>query len=439
MRCAMVAAGGLARDDRGSDMAQDTAAARPWLSIVGIGEDGADGLSPAACALIGAADRVFGGARHLALAGPLITGTATPWPSPFADGIAAVLAARGQKVCVLASGDPFLHGVGATLARQVPADEMHVIPAPSAFSLAAARLGWPLAEIAQVSLHGRDIGRIRPALQPGARILALTSDGDGPRQVAALVSALGFGATRLTVLEALGGPRERVRATVAAQFDLDDVGPLNVVALEVIAAPEAAVLPLTCGLPDDLFAHDGQLTKREIRAMTLSALAPRQGELLWDVGAGAGSVAIEWLLTHPSLSAIAIEGHPTRAERIGQNAQALGVPHLDIVTGTAPEAFADLPPPDVVFIGGGGSEPGMLEGALAALKPGGRLVANAVTLETEAVLLASYQRWGGSLNRIALSRAVAVKGMTGWRPAMPVTQWSMVKPMESQEPMENPA
>ncbi len=420
-------------------MAQDTAAAMPWLSIVGIGEDGALGLSPAACALIRAADRVFGGARHLALAGDLITGTATPWPSPFADGIAAVLAARGQKVCVLASGDPFLHGVGATLARHVPAQEMRVIPAPSAFSLAAARLGWPLAQTEQVSLHGRDIGRIRPALQPGARVLALTSDGDGPRQVAALLSALGFGATRLTVLEALGGPHERVRSVEAAGFDLKDVGPLNVVALEIAAAPEAPVLPLTCGLPDEMFAHDGQLTKREIRAMTLSALAPRHGELLWDVGAGAGSIAIEWLLTHPSLRAIAIEGHPTRAERIGQNALALGVPHLDIVTGTAPDAFAGLPRPDVIFIGGGGSEPGVMEGALAALKPGGRLVANAVTLETEAVLLTYFQQWGGSLIRMAVSRAVPVKGMTGWRPAMPVTQWSMVKAMADPQAVENPA
>lgn len=414
-------------------MGEDTAAATPWLSIVGIGEDGARGLSPAASTLIRAADQVFGGARHLALAGDLITGTATPWPSPFSDGIAAVLAARGRTVCVLASGDPFLHGVGATLARQVPADEMRVIPAPSAFSLAAARLGWPLAQTAQVSLHGREIGRIRPFLQPGARVLALTSDGAGPGQLAALLAALGFGGTRLTVLEALGGPHERVRTVEAAAFDLDDVGPLNVVALEIIAAPTAAVLPLTCGLPDEMFAHDGQLTKREIRAMTLSALAPHQGELLWDVGAGAGSIAIEWLLSHPSLRAIAIESHPARAERIAHNAQALGVPDLEVVVGTAPDAFAGLPRPDVVFIGGGGSEPGVMEGALAALKPGGRLVANAVTLETEAVLLAYFQRWGGSLIRMAVSRAVPVKGMTGWRPAMPVTQWSVVKAMAAPE------
>ncbi|WP_029006269.1 bifunctional cobalt-precorrin-7 (C(5))-methyltransferase/cobalt-precorrin-6B (C(15))-methyltransferase [Azorhizobium doebereinerae] len=409
-------------------MAGDTAAAPPWLSIVGIGEDGADGLSKAARALVAEAELVFGGARHLALAGDLVRGTSCPWPSPFSEGIAQVVAARGRRVCVLASGDPFLHGVGATLSRHVPASEMRVLPAPSAFSLAAARLGWPLQETAQVSLHGREIGRIRPFLQPGARILVLTSDGEGPAQVAALLSALGFGGTRLTVLEALGGPRARIREARADAFDLSDVDPLNVLALEVRASPAAAVLPLTCGLPDELFAHDGQLTKREIRAMTLAALAPRHGEVLWDVGAGAGSIAIEWLLTHPSLSALAIEQDETRAARIRANAAALGVPDLSLVIGAAPGAYVGLPRPDVVFIGGGGSEPGVLPGALAALKPGGRLVANAVTLETEAVLLDHYARLGGSLTRIAVSRAVPVKGMTGWRPAMPVTQWSYVKP-----------
>ncbi len=408
-------------------MVGDTAAARPWLSIVGIGEDGADGLSPAARALVGDAELVFGGARHLALAGALVRGTPCPWPSPFSEGIAQVVAARGRKVCVLASGDPFLHGVGATLSRHVPADEMRVLPAPSAFSLAAARLGWPLQETAQVSLHGKAIGRIRPFLQPGARILALTSDGDGPAQVACLLAALGFGAARLTVLEALGGPRERMRPATAAGFDLADVDSLNILALEVPADTASQALPLTCGLPDELFDHDGQLTKREIRAITLSALAPRAGEHLWDVGGGTGSIAIEWLLTHPSLSATAIEQDETRAERIRANAGNLGVPHLAVVTGIAPQAYAGLPQPDVVFIGGGGSEPGVLAGALAALKPGGRLVANAVTLETEAVLLEHYARLGGSLARLSVSRAVPVKGMTGWRPAMPVTQWSVVK------------
>lgn len=406
-------------------MAGDTAPAAPWLSIVGIGEDGADGLSAAARGVIGEAEIVFGGARHLALAGALVTGTARVWPSPFADGIREVLAARGRKVCVLASGDPFLHGVGATLARQVPAGEMRVLPAPSAFSLAAARLGWALQDIACVSLHGREIGRVRPHLHPGSRVLALTSDETGPAALASLLTHLGFGASRLTVLEALGGPRERIRAARAEDFALEGIAPLNLLAIEV--AGDAPVLHLGRGLPDDLFEHDGQITKRDIRAMTLSALAPRRGERLWDIGAGSGSIAIEWLLCDPSLTACAIEQDATRAARIARNAANLGVPHLPVTLGAAPDALAGLPPPDAIFVGGGASRPGVLDAALAALKPGGRIVVNAVTLETEAELLALHARLGGDLVRLAISRASPVKGMTGWRPAMPVTQWSWTR------------
>ncbi|MFG1426393.1 precorrin-6y C5,15-methyltransferase (decarboxylating) subunit CbiE [Roseixanthobacter glucoisosaccharinicivorans] len=404
----------------------ETAAPAPWLSIVGIGEDGLDGLSPAARARIEQARIVFGGARHLALAAEAIRGEAHPWPSPFAEGVAQVLAARGKTVCVLASGDPFLHGVGATLARAVPAREMHVIPAPSAFCLAAARLGWALADVAQVSLHGREIGRIRPFLHPGCRILVLTSDESGPPDLAALLAGLGFGASRLTVLEALGGPRERIRTAQAHEFALPGIDPLNVLAIEVQGT--GAVLTRASGLDDALFEHDGQITKREIRAVTLSALAPRKGEVLWDVGGGSGSIAIEWLLADPSLAAIAIESHPVRAARIARNAEALGVPHLRIVEGTAPGALGGLPAPDAIFLGGGASEHGVVAAAEAALKPGGRLVANGVTLETEAVLLALHARLGGDLLRLALSRAEPIKGMTGWRPAMPITQWRWMKP-----------
>ncbi len=410
-------------------MAPHTASPRAWLSIVGIGEDGAAGLSPAARGLICDAELVFGGARHLALAGDLVTGEPRAWPSPFSEGIAQVLAARGRKVCVLASGDPFLHGVGATLARHVPADEMRVIPAPSGFSLAAARLGWALQDVSCISLHGREIGRIRPILHPGSRILALTSDADGPAAVCALLDTLGFGASQVVVLEALGGPRERVRRVQASDFALPDIDPLNLLAITVEGS--APVLHLGRGLPDALFEHDGQITKREIRALTLSALAPRRGETLWDIGAGAGSVAIEWLLCDPSLKAIAIEAAPERAARIARNAAALGVPHLRVVEGTAPAALSGLPVPDAIFVGGGGSEEGVLDGAIFDLKPGGRLVANAVTLETEALLLGLHARLGGDLVRLAVTRAAPVKGMTGWRPAMPVTQWVWVKPLET--------
>lgn len=396
-----------------------------WLSIVGIGEDGADGLSPAAAHLVRSADMVFGGARHLALAGNLVTGEAHAWPSPFSQGIAAVVAARGRRVCVLASGDPFCHGVGATLARYVPAHEMRVIPAPSAFSLAAAALGWALQDVVCVSLHGREIARLRPHLHPGTRILALTSDAEGPAALARMVTDLGFGASEIILLEALGGPRARVRSARAEAFDFSRIDPLNLVAVRVEGS--GAVLHLGRGLPDSLFDHDGQITKREIRAMTLSALAPRRGECLWDIGAGAGSVAIEWLLCDPSLSAVAIEQDGSRAARIARNALALGVPHLRIVEGVAPGALAGLPCPDAIFVGGGGSEEGVMDAAIFDLRPGGRLVANAVTLETEAVLLALHARLGGDLTRLAVSRAVPVKGMTGWRPAMPVTQWIWTK------------
>ena len=397
-----------------------------WLSIVGIGEDGVAGLSLNARALVSDAEVVFGGARHLALAASLVRGEARPWPSPFH--VSGVAALRGRRVCVLASGDPFLYGVGATLTRHVAPEEMRVVPAPSAFSLAAARLGWSLADTVQLSVHGRPLELVRPHLQPGARLLLLTADGDGPARLAALLTDTGFGASRVVVLEALGGPRERVRESLAAAAAFGAVDPLNVVAITVAAAADARVLPRAPGLPDALFDNDGQLTKREIRAVTLSALAPRRGELMWDVGAGAGSVAIEWMLADPSLSAIAVEARPDRAARIRANAAALGVPGLAVVEGTAPAALAGLPAPDAVFVGGGASEAGVLDAVVAALRPGGRLVVNAVTLETEAVLIARHAGQGGALVRLAVARAAPVAGMTGWRPAMPVTQWTWEKP-----------
>lgn len=398
-----------------------------WLSVVGIGEDGVAGLGDAAKRLIGEAEIVFGGKRHLALADELIKGEARAWPSPFDTAMREVVALRGQKVCVLASGDPFLHGVGVTLARHVSAGETIVIPAPSAFSLAASRLGWALQDVETVSLHGHAIDLIRPLLQPRRRVLALTSDGDGPAAVAALLAGHGFGASKLTVLEALGGPDERVRTTTARGFDLEKTNALNVLALEIETGPEARVLPLTTGRADDLFEHDGQITKRAVRAVTLAALAPRRGELLWDIGAGSGSIAIEWMLADPAMRAVAIEGDAERAARIGRNAAAFGVPGLQVVEGTAPSALAGLPAPDAIFIGGGGTDAGVMDAAVAALPSGGRLVANAVTLEMEALLLARHAALGGELTRIAISRETAIGSMSGWRPAMPVTQWSWVK------------
>ncbi|MGA9605255.1 MAG: precorrin-6y C5,15-methyltransferase (decarboxylating) subunit CbiE [Methyloceanibacter sp.] len=403
------------------------ASTRRWLSIVGIGEDGIEGLSATARALVSGADIVFGGERHLKLASPLIKGRASAWPSPFARGIDDVLAARGSQVCVLASGDPFNYGVGSVLAGRVPPEETLVVPAPSAFSLAAARLCWALPETALVSLHGRELSRIRPHLHHGARILALTSDSEGPAALARLLTETGFGTSRMSVLEAIGGGNERVRSATAESFALAGIAALNTVAIEVEARAHARVISFGAGLDDALFEHDGQITKREIRAITLSSLAPRRGQLLWDVGAGSGSVAIEWMLAHPSMRAAAIEARADRAARINRNAAALGVPGLEVVEGQAPEALSGLAPPDAIFVGGGASEEGVLDAAIAGLRSGGRLVANAVTLQTEALLIARHAELGGTLTRIAISRADAVGGKTAWRAAMPVTQFVWVK------------
>ncbi len=329
---------------------------------------------------------------------------------------------------MLASGDPFHYGIGAVLARHIDTREMVVVPAPSAFSLAAARLGWSLPDTTLLSVHGRTLDLLRPHLQPGARILALTSDGDGPAAVAKLLNESGFGASRLTVLEALGGPRERISTTLAADDALGAIDPLNTLAIEVVAAANARILPRAPGLPDAMFEHDGQITKREIRSLTLSSLAPCRGQLLWDIGAGSGSVSIEWMLADPATRAIAIEQNAERAARIRRNAAAFGVPGLEIVEAAAPAAFAGLAAPDAVFIGGGASDTDVLDTAARALRSGGRLVVNAVTVKTEALLLTRHAALGGELTRVAISRAGPIGAETGWRPAMPVTQWVWVKP-----------
>ena len=386
----------------------------------------------AARELIQSAAVVFGGARHLTLAAPLIRGIPRPWPVPFDPNVAEVLKLRGRAVCVLASGDPFLYGVGSLLSRHVSCEETLALPAPSAFSLAASRLLWPLPQTALLSLCGRSLDHVRPHLHPGARILTLVSGHDVPVKLARLLCDLGFRHSRVTVLESLAGPRERIRSASANSFDLESIASLNMVALEVIADLGARILPKAAGLADELFEHDGQITKREIRALTLSALAPRRGELLWDLGAGSGSVAIEWLLADASLNAVAVERRPERVARIRRNAAAFGVPHLTVIEGSAPSVLEGSAVPDAVFIGGGAATPGMIDTVQNALRPAGRLVVNAVALETEIVLLKYQSQCGGSLTRIAIARADPIGGkdgrMTGWRCAMPVMQWVWVKP-----------
>jgi len=406
----------------------ETNTVRRWLSIVGIGEDGIDGLTAHARALVSGAELVVGGARHLALAAPLIRGDTLPWPSPLSDAFPLIAERRGRPVCVLASGDPFHYGVGKQIATFASADEILCLPQPSAFSLAASRMAWALQDVAAITLHGRALEGLTRHLFPGARILALSWDGTTPAKAARLLTDLGFGASTLTVLEEMGGPKERMRSAHADGFALDGIAALNVLAIDVAGGAGARIVPLTPGLDDSLFESDGQLTKREVRAVTLSALAPRPGKLLWDIGLGSGSIAIEWLLRHPSMRAIGIEENAERAARAMRNALALGTPDLRVVQGCAPDALAGLPSPDAVFIGGGLTDAGVFDAAWSALKPGGRIVANAVTLESEALLVDAFKRRGGELTRIEISRASALGAFTGWRAAMPVTQWRAVKP-----------
>jgi precorrin-6Y C5,15-methyltransferase (decarboxylating) len=398
-----------------------------WLTVIGIGDDGLDGLSQAARALIGTAEVLVGGTRHLAMV-PQGTAERVPWLQPFAGSIAAVAQQRGRRVVVLASGDPMWYGAGAVLARHFPREEMVVLPHPGAFSLAAARLGWAIADCALLSLHGRPLDTLRLHLAEGRRVLIFSEDGATPAAVSGLLTDAGWGPSRITVLEHLGGPAEAIHHATAADWGERRVADLNTIALECHAVPGTCGRSRLAGLPDEAFAHDGQLTKREVRAATLAALAPVLGEHFWDVGAGCGSIAIEWLRAGEHLSAVAIERDPARAALIARNAATLGVPGLQIVTGAAPQALAGLTPPDAIFVGGGIGEPNLLPALWRALLPGGRLVANVVSIEGERVLLDWQARYGGTLTRLAASRAEKLGGHQLWRPLIAVTQLAASKP-----------
>ena len=392
------------------------------IDIVGLGEDGLDGLSPTARRLVDGAELLVGGARHLALV-PDDGRERLEWPTPMTDAVATLDArSRDQRVCVLASGNPLWYGAGSLLIRQLGAGRVHVVPNASAFDLAAARLGWSLADLDTLTLHGRSPARLQAFVQPGARLLALSEDAHTPATVAELLRRRGFGPSRMWVLEHLGGPRERVVEGTADAWSADGLADLNTLAVECVPGPEAQVLPCTPGLPDDAFQHDGQITKREVRAATLAALAPGPGQHLWDLGAGCGSVAVEWMRAARSTTAEAVEPRQDRAALIAENALALGVPGLQIAAGAAPEALAELRAPDAVFVGGGVSAPGVLDAAWRALGRGGRLVVNAVTLEGERALLAWHAANGGELTRLQVARAEPVGPYHGWRPAMAVTQ-----------------
>lgn len=390
----------------------------PWLSIIGLGEDGLSGLSPASRAALDAAEIVFGGPRHLRLAQAGRRGRA--WPVPF--DLSPVLACRGQRVAVLASGDPFWHGAGGSLSAQLAPGEWRAFPAPSSFSLAAARLGWRIEDTACLGLHAVPYERLLPVLRPGGRAILLLRDGQAPAALAEWLAARGWGASTLWVMEALGGPRERIRQATAAGFDLHGTRPPVAVALQAAGGVARRAGP---GLPDDAFQHDGQITRAPVRALTLAALAPRAGALLWDLGAGSGSVAVEWALAGGR--AVAVE---RRADRIGNilaNIKGFGLSEtVAALHSDSMSALPGLPDPDAVFIGGG------LTAALAAalwarLPPGTRLVANAVTLETEALLAQLHAGHGGTMLRIELAEAAPLGGFRGWHPARPVVQWAVTR------------
>lgn len=401
----------------------------PWLTVVGIGEDGFKGLGKNARRALLGASRIFGGQRQLNLLPACIRGERQLWPSPFS--LDPVLALRGEPVCVLASGDPMFFGVGASLARQVSDAEMLILPAPSSCSLAAARMGWPLQEVVTLSVVARPLAALNAQLFSGVRLLVLSNDGQSPAAVAALLRERGFGPSRLSVLEHLGGANERRIDGVANDWNDPAVADLNLIAIECIAAPDTPRLSRLAGLPDSAFQHDGQLTKRDVRAITLARLAPVPGELLWDVGAGSGSIGIEWMRAHPSCRTLAIEADEGRQLLIEHNRDALGVPGLQLIRGSAPQALAGLELPDAIFIGGGVTREGVLDTCWAQLKPGGRLIANAVTLQSEVTLMTWRERHGGELTRIHVAQAQPLGEFDTWRQALPITLLDVTKPLDA--------
>lgn len=400
---------------------------KPWLTIIGVGLDGSDGLGASAREALNTADVVAGSERLLQDCGVAVDKRYV-WPSPLAHGLAHIAGLRGRPVVVLATGDPMHFGVGVSLADLVATEETTVIPSSSAFSLAAARVGWPLQDVQCLSVHGRPLETLHRALLPGARLLILTSDGDAPSRIMSLLMQCGYGRSRVSILENMGGADEARHDLLAEEQSFDSYASLNTMAVECVADEDVQALPLVPGLPDGAFLHDGQLTKREVRAATIAALAPIPGQRLWDVGAGCGSVAIEWLRCAPGSQAVAFERDDDRIVMIENNALRLGVPRLSVVTGELPETLSGQAAPDAVFHGGAVADDDVFSACWQAMASGGRLVANAVTLEGEAALARRHREHGGELVRIEVSRAVSVGRYRGMQPGMAVMQWRAVKP-----------
>ena len=397
-----------------------------WLAIIGISEDGLSGLSSIARSLIDTAEILVGGDRHLNML-PADMRSRLVWAFPIESTIQQIISCRGKSVCVLASGDPLWFGIGTTLLKKIPMEEIVIIPSPSTFSLICARLGWSLNEVETLSLCGRPASLLHTYIYPNAKLLILSSGEKTPEVVANILCDRNFSNSKITVLEHLDGEKERIISNIANQYqNFPEFANLNAIAVECIPNPDTKILSRIVGLSDDAYHHDGQLTKCEVRSITLSALAPNAGELLWDVGAGCGSIAIEWMRSHPRCQAIAIE--KSRTHFIAENAIALGTPNLKIIEGKAPEILQGLPTPDAIFIGGGATVPYLFETCWENLRSHGRLVANIVTLEGEQKLFQWQQKYGGTLTQISISRAEAIGAFLGWKPMRPVTQWQVIKP-----------
>jgi precorrin-6Y C5,15-methyltransferase (decarboxylating) len=396
------------------------------ITVVGIGADGWPGLTERARAAVLSADEVIGSDRQLASL-PSDASTRRAWPSPITPLIDELVTREAGAICVLASGDPMLHGIGATLARRMPRGRLTVISHASALALACARMGWPEAEVELISAVGRPPDVVARMLQPGRHLVVYSTGENGPAEIARVLCDRGYGSSAFVVMEQLGAGGESIVESIADAFGDRPVDPLHAIAITCARAPTTTLLPLVPGLPDDAYDHDGALTKRHVRAATLAALAPTPNALLWDVGAGSGSIAIEWLRAEATARAIAVEPRAERAERITRNAEQLGVPALELIIGSAPGVLAGLDPPDAVFIGGGVTTTGVVETSWTALPAGGRIVANAVTLEGEQALIAARAVHGGDLVRLDVSHAEPIGSFTAWRPALPVVQWTAEK------------
>lgn len=398
-----------------------------WLTILGIGEDGVNGLSVEAKTALLKAEVLIGGERHLGMISELDAPKAVEkrkWPQPFLSILEQLEELKGRRTCVVATGDPLLYGAGETLVKRLDREEYTVIPHISAFSLAAARMGWPLTPVELVTLHGRPVSNLAPHLYPGARIFILSEDRTTPQTVADYLKDIGISDLWVTVLAHMGGEREVIRAFHLSNIP-DDLPDFHTLALELPST--APFLPSVPGLPDSAFVHDGKMTKREVRAAAMAKLMPHPGAVLWDIGAGCGSLTIEWLRAAKRTRVFALEPHEGRRALMEQNAARLAPNGLTVINGKAPAALDPLPEPDAIFLGGGVSKE-VVDRCILMLKPGGRLVAHAVTLESEAVLLGEFEVHGGELARISVSRASPVGPYHGWKPLMPVTQWSYVKP-----------